>query len=177
MIRAKIRTSTPECCIIRKHGGSLRFKHIWMGNEGIKGIIDVRSPDESRTVVVENHECSLAVEILDSGVMVISAEVERDSVVWVLICSGDAFRELITKLEELNVDYEIIYKIKFSEDEDVSYKEYEILKLAFEMGFFENPRRVKLEDIAKRLGISKSTASDLIRRALKKVVRMYLESV
>jgi len=176
MIKAKIRTPTPDHCIIQKYTGTVRFKHICMGNEGVKGIIDVKAPQESKTVVVEEHKCPLATEILGSGVMVVSAEVEKDSVVCDVVCNGEAFKELITRLEEFGVNYEIIYKIKFSDKENVSYREYEILQLAFEMGFFDNPKGVRLEDIAKGLRISKSTASDLMRRALKKVVGMYLES-
>ena len=50
-----------------------------------------------------------------------------------------------------------------------------MLKLAFEKGFFESPKKIKLDDLAKILGVSKSTASETLRRAIKKVVMRYFE--
>lgn len=53
----------------------------------------------------------------------------------------------------------------------MSYKEFEILGLALDYGYFENPKRIKLEELAKMLDISKATASDLLRRTLKKSLK------
>jgi predicted DNA binding protein len=54
---------------------------------------------------------------------------------------------------------------------ELSYKELEMLRLALEYGYFENPKKIKLRDLAKMLEISEATASDLIRRALKKLLK------
>ncbi|MCI4369074.1 MAG: helix-turn-helix domain-containing protein [Thermoplasmata archaeon] len=41
---------------------------------------------------------------------------------------------------------------------------------AFQMGYFDHPRRVGLREVAKALGVSRSTALELIRRGLTKVL-------
>jgi predicted DNA binding protein len=73
-------------------------------------------------------------------------------------------------IDDLNLDYEIIWKTKFFEDKMLSRKELETLKLALEYGYFENPKRIKLKELARILDVSEATVSILIRKALKKVV-------
>lgn len=128
-------------------------------------------------MVVREHECCLARAILESGAIIVSAVVNHDDVVWNIVCTADEFKDLINRIEELNFKYDILWKAEFFDESDLSYKEFEILRLALEKGFFENPKRVRLEDLAKELEISTASASDLLRRALKKVVKNYLESI
>lgn len=46
----------------------------------------------------------------------------------------------------------------------------EAMSLAFEMGYFEEPREVTLEEVAAGLGISQPAASGLLRRGLRRLV-------
>ena len=66
--------------------------------------------------------------------------------------------------------YEVIWKSSFLEDKKLIHKEFEVIKLALEHGYFENPKKIKLRDLARMLDVSEATASSLIRRALRKVV-------
>lgn len=56
--------------------------------------------------------------------------------------------------------------------------EYElyVLRVAHEEGYFEWPRRVRLEDLAARLGVSKATVAEHLRRALKKLLNVYINA-
>ncbi|WP_456328550.1 helix-turn-helix domain-containing protein [Archaeoglobus sp.] len=49
--------------------------------------------------------------------------------------------------------------------------------IAFNHGYFENPKKIKLEEIAEIIGVSKATASDLLRRAVKKVIKKYVSQL
>ncbi|MEM2070066.1 MAG: helix-turn-helix domain-containing protein [Archaeoglobaceae archaeon] len=57
----------------------------------------------------------------------------------------------------------------------MTFKEEEILKIALEKGFFEYPRKIKLEELAKQLEIAPSTLSEILRRAQKKMLKRLLE--
>jgi len=114
---------------------------------------------------------------LSSGAIVVSAIVRRDYIIWTLACTIEEFKRLISVLDKANLNYELIWKSSFfDEDDGLSYKEFEILRIALDLGYFENPKKIKLEDIAKNLDISKAAASDLLRRALKKVVKKFINS-
>ncbi len=153
------------------------FKQIWLDKEGIKTLITFKTPDENKTHIIRNHKCVLAERILSSGAIVVSAIVRRDYIIWTLACTIEEFKRLISVLDKANLNYELIWKSSFfDEDDGLSYKEFEILRIALDLGYFENPKKIKLEDIAKNLDISKAAASDLLRRALKKVVKKFINS-
>ncbi|MEM3948551.1 MAG: helix-turn-helix domain-containing protein [Zestosphaera sp.] len=59
-----------------------------------------------------------------------------------------------------------------------SLSEYElqVLRIAFEEGYFEWPRRVRLEDLASKMDISKATVAEHLRKALKKVLSTYMSA-
>ncbi|WP_081423301.1 helix-turn-helix domain-containing protein [Archaeoglobus fulgidus] len=55
----------------------------------------------------------------------------------------------------------------------MTYREEEILKIALEKGYFDFPKRVKLEQLAEFFGIAPSTLSEILRRGQKKVLEKY----
>ncbi|MGB9725037.1 MAG: helix-turn-helix domain-containing protein [Fervidicoccaceae archaeon] len=56
----------------------------------------------------------------------------------------------------------------------LSEREFLILRMAYESGYFDWPKRVKLEKLAEDLGISKATAAERLRKALEKLLRAYM---
>jgi len=176
VLRVVIRTETPEWCLIKKlDRATILFKQIWLDEDGIKALVTFKTPDGNETHVIKNHRCALAENILSSGAIVVSAVVRRYDILWTLACTDEEFKRLMSTLDESNLNYELIWKSSFFEEsDDLSYKELEVLRLALDYGYFENPKRIKLEDIAEMLDISKATASDLLRRALKKIVKKFI---
>ena len=177
MFKVVIKTETPEWCLIKKHNFStILFKQIWLDKKNdIKALINYKTKNKNVSVLIRNHRCPLAEAILSSGAIVVSAEVKLNEIIWILACTQDELKKLIENLEKSEFNYELIWKSKFfEEDNEISQREREILLLALKFGYFETPKRIKLEEIAKSLGISKSTASELLRRALKKVIKKFV---
>jgi Predicted DNA binding protein len=56
----------------------------------------------------------------------------------------------------------------------MSERELSVLKMCYDLGYFENDRASSLTEIAKVLGVSTSSLSETLRRAMKKTVRDYL---
>ncbi|MGC9226825.1 helix-turn-helix domain-containing protein [Caldivirga sp.] len=48
--------------------------------------------------------------------------------------------------------------------------EFKITKIAYSKGYFEVPRMIKLDDLAKELGLSKATVDEYIRGAVRKIL-------
>ncbi len=175
MLRVRIRTPIPKYCIAKQYPNAvLKLRCVCRGKNGIKAFVNLKTPDGRTIMVIDEHGCPLAQKILNSGVMVPSAEIHKD-IIWNIVCNDEAFKNLITVLERSGINYEFVSKEEFSEDDEITYKEYMLLKLAFEGGFFDSPKRIKLEEIARSLGISKSTASETLRRGLKKVLKEFFE--
>ena len=54
--------------------------------------------------------------------------------------------------------------------------ERRVLQMAYHMGFFDYPRGVSLDDLAREFGVSKATINIHLRNALRKIVSSYLNS-
>lgn len=55
--------------------------------------------------------------------------------------------------------------------EGLTDRQYEALRTAYELGYFEVPRRTSLTDVGAELGITASSASERLRRALTQLIQ------
>jgi predicted DNA binding protein len=171
MLKVVIKTDVPEECCRVRYGDFMVLQRIQPDVDGrIKALVTFKSTNKYEHTIVKGHECRLAKVLLDSGVIVLYAQVKGDKAFWTLACNWDEFKNLVFLLDDLNLGYEILWKSKFFEDKSLTNKEIEMLKLALACGYFENPKRIKLRELANMLDVSEATASSLIRKALKKVV-------
>ena len=171
MLKVIMRTEVPKEYSKTHHKDFMTLQRVQADLKGkIKAFVIVRSGNSYEPVIIENHECRLSKILLNSGVIVLHAQIKKDEAVWILTCTWDEFRKLVSSLDNLKLKYEILSKTRFLEGSKLTQKELDVLKLALECGYFENPKKVKLKEIARMLDVSEATASILIRRALKKVV-------
>ena len=94
---------------------------------------------------------------------------------WKFIANRNAIDSILTFFEQKKIEF-IILKIGVSPyaidklDNRLSLDESNILDTAINLGFFEVPRNISLEDLSKKLGRSKSAISVLLRKIIKKKV-------
>lgn len=50
----------------------------------------------------------------------------------------------------------------------------QVLRTALEKGYFKRPKRVRLEELASKIGVSKATVAEHLRKALGKVLNAYI---
>jgi hypothetical protein len=84
-------------------------------------------------------------------------------------------RSFISQLERINVPYKVLSsgKAKFSREnvlDGLTALQRKALAEAHSNGYFEVPRRITSESLAKRLGIDKSTLSEHLRKAEKRII-------
>ncbi len=65
------------------------------------------------------------------------------------------------------------YQIKSSKEKGITLRQKMVIKYALERGFFDYPRKISINDIAKDLKLSPSTVSEIIRRGLKWILNDY----
>ena len=126
-------------------------------------------------VLIKEHTCLVAYPILESGCIINKVDVEDRSILWDVICDDESFVRLIRELEEYDVDFEIIYKGGIGGGSDITYREEEVLKIALDKGYFDFPKKVKLEELAAYFDIAPSTLSEILRRGQKKILKKYFK--
>ncbi len=129
-----------------------------------------------KKIWVYGKSCSACrVMALSEAVILSSTSVDTYRINYrVLVENRGAMRRLMKKLEEADLKPMIIEGPEEKKIE-ISEREFSILKMCYELGYFENERRASLTEIAKIMGISTSSLSETLRRAMKKLVKDYLK--
>ena len=87
----------------------------------------------------------------------------------------ESLRRLVSRLEKNGYEVKLLRLSSVREAVPLTRRQEEILATAFELGYFDYPKRIRLGDLAKRLGVSKSTVSQVLRKAQTKVVAAYFQ--
>jgi len=125
---------------------------------------------------VKTKDPYLLYAVIKCGVLIdFPVRVREGNVYWKLISSRKNIDELLEVFEEKNIKFDLlrIGNSPYDLEKDtfkLTYEESKILEMAIELGFFEIPRKISLEDLANRLGRSKSSLSVILRRIIRKKI-------
>jgi len=129
---------------------------------------------------VKTKDPYLLYAVIKCGVLInFPVRVKDGYAYWRLISSRKSIDQLLTLFEQRNIDFELLRIGKspyLLEDEKhkLTYNESNVLDEAISLGFFEIPRKISLEELANKLGKSKSALSVMLRKIIKKKVMFEL---
>jgi len=93
---------------------------------------------------------------------------------WTVAFTGrEALTELLERLKDEQVDVKILRLTSVANVENLTSHQRSIVDVALEEGYFDYPRKVTLRALAKKVGVSASTVSEVLRRAEKKILSTY----
>ena len=139
--------------------------------------LSVLEKEENRVKFnVKTKDPYLLYAIIKCGVLVnFPVRVKDGFAFWRLISSREQIDDLLTLFEQKKINFELlrIGNSPYEIDEDkskLSLEESKVLDQAISLGFFEIPRKISLEELAKKLGKSKSALSVMLRKIIKKKI-------
>ena len=127
--------------------------------------------------VVITHDCPVCSTLAGLSCSLLSASTRGDyKMEWKLLISGeDTLKTLTERLSSKGVNYEITQVSHLYAKNDLTARQEQIAKISLELGYFEFPKKIGIEELAKRLGISAGTLSEILRRAEKNILSRYFE--
>jgi len=116
-------------------------------------------------------------EIVECGCFLESAWSDGQDRVNFRILAGSegSIPQLIKAISSRGLDIEIARIAQTSERSHVTRKQEMVVRLALDKGFFDYPRRVTLEELAKLCDMSTSTVAETLKRGEKNILRQYFE--
>ncbi len=129
---------------------------------------------------VKTKDPYLLYAVIKCGVLInFPVRVKDGYAYWRLISSRKSIDRLLTLFEQRNIDFELlrIGKSPYILEDDkhkLTYDQSNVLDKAISLGFFEIPRNISLEELANKLGKSKSALSVMLRKIIKKKVMFEL---
>ncbi len=141
---------------------------------------DVATVGSNRVVgAVTSRECKVCTVIMDSksGYFVGPAVSEHDSQMsYKLFMGGDAIPKFLQILHTKGIDYKISDISKISAKRALTPKQEKVLKSALELGYYDFPKRISTEQLAKAVGSAPSTVTEILRRAERRIISGYFEA-
>jgi len=148
---------------IRNHKSVMEFSLLEQEDNRIKFNVKTKDP-------------YLLYAVINCGALVdFPVNVREGYAYWRIISSRERIDKLLTLFEKKGISFDLLrignspYPIE-DEKSKLTLEESEVLDKAIELGFFEIPREISLEDLANRLGKSKSALSVMLRKIIKKKV-------
>jgi len=168
------------------------------GDEGGRGLIEIDSTGTEINKIIEeikNHPdvCSIDITHFKDGSILGSVVTEKcvacrmltgsdcfltsaqsvgdGRVEWQLITGGEgSLAHLIKELEEYGCDIELKRTKNLTRNLMITKRQEEILHMAFELGYYDKPKKVTIKGIAERFGISSSTLAEILQRGERKII-------
>ncbi|UCE92375.1 MAG: helix-turn-helix domain-containing protein [Methanobacteriota archaeon] len=152
-ISAYVRSADPDSDISFSRNGSNRF-----------------------LAAVEMKSCTTCRVLADSNCILDSAISRPDGgIQWNIVApTGAALTRLVDDLKSKGATVAVEKVTVLRTARELTTEQEKVLQTAFELGYFDIPKKVKLEELAKRLQISKATLDVVLRRAQRKIVASHI---
>ena len=134
---------------------------------------DMTKVDRNRVVgMVSTHDCPICSTFAGLNTFLISADTRSDGrMEWRLLIGGNTdLKTLCNRLDVKHVKYEILEVSHQAQKREMTARQEEILRVALDLGYFDFPKRIRLEALAEKLNISPGTLSEILRRAEKNIL-------
>jgi len=124
----------------------------------------------------QTSTCLVCKLLADHGCFLDSASSKSDGLLrWNVIApNAEALKGLVDKIKALGCSIELKRVSKLSTASELTRTQERVLQMAYELGYFEIPRKTNLDKLARRLEISKATLDVMIRRAQKKIIASHM---
>ncbi|MCQ2079973.1 MAG: helix-turn-helix domain-containing protein, partial [archaeon] len=120
---------------------------------------------------ITNNKCFLCRIISQSKCFLMSAVRQGEKIEWtVLGQDSSCVRDLVSTLREKGYTVNLLAGGKFNEEMTLTPKEEKYLRIAFDQGYYDVPRRTDLDALCERIGCSKSTLNVSLRNAERKII-------
>ena len=138
--------------------------------------VDITPFKDGAIGTVVTNQCVACKSLKGSKCFLTSAVSESEGwVEWNLISGGGkALRELMDDLTNNGCEVELVRTRRLTNKQVLTSRQGQVIKIAYARGYYEFPKKVTLEDLAKDLRIAVSTIGEILQRAERKVIGDYL---
>ncbi len=125
---------------------------------------------------IELEACRACAVVSETGCILDSARSRIDGQIQWNVIAPDAAKltMLVERLKDLGATVVLEKVSVLRTAKELTREQERVLELAYELGYFDIPKKIKLEELAKRLGISKATLDVMLRRAQRKILASHL---
>lgn len=171
-------------CSMLEHGAGYSMISIFDGSEALEegryeregGSCSITRMSKNRYMaMVVNKRCLLSGLINSSGCFLSSAIPKTNTLIEWTIIGPDirALHELFEKMRSNGYSFKILSSASMSITATLTQKQETYFNTAMDLGYYDIPKRITLDELSKILGCSKSTLNVALRTAENSIFRYY----
>lgn len=123
----------------------------------------LESSEDGARVRIEARECALPAAIAASGIVPqLPFEIEQGCDKWLLLGPQPRAKEFYHDLTAAGQKVSVVFSGEYEPEARLTPRQQEILSFALQEGYYDYPRRITMTRLAEKLGISKSTLSEML---------------
>lgn len=145
----------------------------------IKKFLVLSQSNGKAEVITWAEQSSVMDSITRANCVFVGPIVVKDGVEnWNVIApTQEELQEAVRNLEKYADIAYIRHGYRSAGENDLTERQFIVLRAATEMGYFDTPRQASIKEVAARLRISASTASEHLRKAEEKILKVHVREV
>ncbi len=189
--------------LAESHSARIKILDVRRSGEGVKDLVEIFSPmggidglsselardlnigeesftmkdDHHATAIVSAHECPICSSMRNWDIFLTEAYSDESGNVtmkW-LVPDEKIVSGFMDRLEADGIAFTLLEKRHLSKRGDITARQEFVVRTAFDLGFFEYPKKVNLEGLSQRLNVSYVTLAEILRRAEKNIISSYFK--
>ncbi len=138
--------------------------------------VDISAIDKGRALAAfSTNQCVACRLLAGADCFLTASTTTRDNrLKWtMLVTQKKALQELIENLEKVNAQPKLVKLTELSDSDELTKRQEQVTRMAFERGYFDFPRRIGLKELATMFGVSTSTLSEILRKGQRRIMMRY----
>jgi predicted DNA binding protein len=138
--------------------------------------VDISAVDKSRALAAFSTNQCVACRLLAGTECFLTGSMTTGDgrLKWtMLVTKKKALQELIDNLGKINAQPKLIKLTEISDTDELTKRQEQVTRMAFERGYFDFPRKVGLKELAASFNVSTSTLSEILRKGQRRIMMRY----
>lgn len=148
-------------------------------NRFVRSVEAIVPPKGKILATVQVANCHACHELAESECFLTDATAtEGGHLEWRLLAPRrSAIQALVRALEGRQIPVELVSIKTVKGSGTLTDRQARVLSLAYELGYFEFPKKINLTALAKKLGVSKAALSETLRTGEEKILHAYFQGL
>ena len=145
----------------------------WFSGSNTCGVVSIAVVSPGKYIAtIRNARCTLCNVFVGSDCFLESGcSSANDSVIWKIISPDNiSLKRMIERIRNEGCKVELLSVKGIASSFELTRIQDEAMRLALSMGYYDIPKRVTLDELAVRSGVSKATLNLILRRGQKKII-------
>jgi len=135
----------------------------------------VKTKNDVRATIHVNVDLKggIAEKLVSAGAIYYSESIYDGFEKWLILINSSNLLKVLPEIKEECYNFKLTEQdVPFlSAKHKLTKRERDIIEMSLRKGYFDYPKKVKLEEISEELGVSKVAVLQTLRRAIKKVIK------